>query len=378
MATAVPDFSEFDHLSQQDLLELLPVAAYAVRAPDGVIVWYNQRAAELWGRKPQIGDLDERFCGSHRLYLPDGTYMAHDRTPIVAALENGTPLHKQDVIIERPDGSRVTVCVHIDPVRDSAGEIIGVVNFFYDVTERKIRETKIENYSQELEIAVQQRTAAMTELSHRLIRAQDEERRRISRDLHDGVGQHLAVAKISIGALVKAVAADPTLSALAQEALARLETATSETRTVSYLLHPPLLDELGFAAAIRIYAEGFNNRGRFNVQIDVPDDLPRLPEQVETALFRIVQESMTNIHRHSGASKARISLTISDGGLRLEVADNGRGFDPEKLQSPGVGLASIRERVHELHGSLEIQEGNGSRLIATVPVNLQAARQASP
>src|SRR5882762_9265899 len=123
--------------SRAYLIELLPMAAYAVTAPDGVIAWFNRRATKLWGRVPEAGQTDERFCGAHKLYHPDGTYMAHCDTPVALALSTGVSVHEQEVVIERPDGSRVTVSVHIDPIRDQNGSIVGVVNFFHDISERK-------------------------------------------------------------------------------------------------------------------------------------------------------------------------------------------------------------------------------------------------
>src|SRR2546423_11052839 len=119
------------------LIELSPMAVYAVRAPDGVVAWFNSRAVELWGRAPILGDTDERFCGAYKLYHPNGAYMAHCETPVALALETGVSVHEQEVVIERPDGSRVTVSVHIDPIRDKDGKIVGVVNFFDDISERK-------------------------------------------------------------------------------------------------------------------------------------------------------------------------------------------------------------------------------------------------
>jgi PAS domain S-box-containing protein len=119
------------------LVELFPMAAYAVRAPDGVIVCFNSRAAQLWGRVPVAGDTDERFCGSYKLYRADGTPMAHCDTPVAQVLETGIPVHHEEAVIERPDGSRVTVSVDIDPIRDNHGEVVGVVNFFADISERK-------------------------------------------------------------------------------------------------------------------------------------------------------------------------------------------------------------------------------------------------
>ena len=123
--------------NQAHLIELFPMAAYAVRAPDGVIVWFNSRAADLWGRAPAIGDTDERFCGAHSLYHADGSYMAHCDTPVALALTTGVSIHDEELVIARPDGSRVTVSVHIDPIRDKDGTIVGVVNFFHDFSERK-------------------------------------------------------------------------------------------------------------------------------------------------------------------------------------------------------------------------------------------------
>lgn len=147
-----PNF-EFFEPPPQDFLDRLPMAAYGVSAPDGVIAWYNSEAARIWGRQPPIGDLDERFCGSYRLYRADGTYMAHSHTPIAEVLKTGISIREVDVIIERPDGSRSTVCVHLDAVRDAQGTIVGVTNFFYDVTERKEREDQIKRQAELLEKA---------------------------------------------------------------------------------------------------------------------------------------------------------------------------------------------------------------------------------
>lgn len=120
-----------------DLLNLIPMAAYGVRAPDGVITWFNSRAAEMWGRVPVIGDTDERFCGAHKLYYPNGSYMSHCDTPVALALKTGATVRGEEVIIERPDGSLVTVSVYIDPIRDKDGEVIGAVNFFHDINEQR-------------------------------------------------------------------------------------------------------------------------------------------------------------------------------------------------------------------------------------------------
>jgi len=166
-------FLAFDPKS--DILARLPMAAYAVRA-DGVVIWYNERAAELWGRKPVPGDTDERFCGAYTLYYPDGSPMAHCDTPVAMALSTGTSVHEEEVIIGGPDGTRVAVAVHIDPIRNpDSGQIIGVVNYFHDLTERKrreaerehlLREAKIQSVAlqearEELETTVERRTTSL-------------------------------------------------------------------------------------------------------------------------------------------------------------------------------------------------------------------------
>ena len=376
--------------SQAYLMELLPMAAYAVRAPDGVIVWFNSRAAELWGRVPEIGDTDERFCGAYKLHYSDGSYMAHCDTPVALALSTGNSTHEEEVVIEKPDGSRVSVCVHIDPIRDANGSIVGAVNFFHDITERKQKEAEREQLFQkakataeelrevryQLEVKVEQRTASLRALSTQLMHLRDEERRRISRDLHDSIGQHLASAKMSLQTMAKSLPKDDAESQrLLRETEEIFDTAARETRTASYLLHPPLLDEVGLPAAVRWYAEGYTQRSGISLEVEIPGDLPRLSIDKETALFRIVQESLTNIHRHSGASKAVIAITAKDNVMRLEVRDNGKGIvNPNSADLskrtiiPGVGILGMRERLRDLEGNLEITAENGTRIIASLPI----------
>lgn len=378
--------------SQAYLIELFPMAAYAVRAPDGVIVWFNSRAAELWGRVPVIGDTDERFCGAHTLYHPDGTYMAHCDTPVALALTTGESVHDEEVVIARPSGNRVTVSVHIDPIRDKDGMIVGVVNFFQDITERKQRETELRRLydeaeshaaslretQEQLELKVEQRTVSLRSLSSQLMHLQDEERRRISRDLHDSVGQHLCLAKLSLQAYARALPKGNAVSKrLYQETKENIETTIREIRTVSYLLHPPLLDEVGLLAAVRWYIEGFGKRSGICLNVEVPSKLPRLTNDKETAVFRILQESLTNIHRHSEASNAFIKIAVNENELRLEVRDNGKGMansDSRCLEDHsiqlGVGIPGMRQRLNELDGKLIISSTEkGTHLVAALPID---------
>jgi PAS domain S-box-containing protein len=356
---------------KSDILSHLPMAAYVVQA-DGVVIWYNARAAELWGRKPAIGDTDERFCGAHTLYHADGSPMAHCDTPVALALSAGASVHEEEVIIGRPDGSRVHVSVHIDPIRNPQdGQIIGVVNFFTDLTERKRQEAEREHLLQEarkrsaelqeareeLESKVERRTIALRDLSSRLMHTQDAERRRIARELHDSIGQYLAVLGMGLTQLEKANGYAPEIL---NEFRQLLDQCVNETRTLSHLLHPPLLDELGFAPLAKSYVEEFARRS--GIEIDISLDLPyRLSSDTEMLLFRVLQESLTNIHRHSGSSRAKIRTGIDEGTVSLEIRDYGHGIPQEVLEKftttgngVGVGLAGIRERLREVDGRLDI------------------------
>jgi PAS domain S-box-containing protein len=366
---------------KSDILKLLPMAAYVVRA-DGVVVWYNARAAELWGRKPRIGDTDERFCGAHTLYRPDGSHMAHCDTPVALALSSGISVHEEEVIIERPDRSRVHVSVHIDPIRDPAdGRIIGVVNYFNDLTERKRQEAEREHLLQEaqtrsaelqeardeLESRIEQRTIALRHLSSRLMHVQDEERRHIARELHDSIGQYLVALGMSLGQLEKAKS--PKTAAALAECRQLLDQCLTETRTLSHLLHPPLLDETGFASAAKDYVESFGRRS--GIETDISLDLPyRLPAHTEVLLFRVLQESLTNILRHSGSGRAKIQVGLEGETVYLEITDYGHGIPQEVLENfktsgtgVGVGLAGIRERLREVDGKLDISSSTDGTIL---------------
>jgi PAS domain S-box-containing protein len=620
------------------LLELLPLAAYAVRAPDGVIIWFNSRAADLWGRTPVIGDTDERFCGAHRLYHADGSSMAHCDTPVALALNTGASVHDEEVIIERPDGSRVSVSVHIDPIRDQNGAIVGVVNFFQDITGRKtterangllaaivgtsddaiisktldgvitswnkgaerifgysaeeavgqnismiiphdrrkeetyileqlrrgervehfetVRVTKegklvdisvaisavkdadgriigaskvarditerkqgeralaergllldlsndaimvrdgadrvtywnrgaseLYGYSREeamgrvthdllrtefpeplariteqlhhdnrwagelihrhkdgrqvivvsrwalgrddfgnpksvletntditqqrqnekalreseerlralaedLETMVSLRTQQLEqrnaeileqgeqlrELSIRLVQIQDEEGRRIARDLHDSAGQIITAISLNLACIAQRAGKYAEIVNEIKQSQEMVHQLSKEIRTVSYLFHPPLLDEAGLTGVIRWYAQGLTERSGLKIIYDIPGDFGRLADDLEVTIFRVVQECLTNIHRHSGAKMATIRLTRNFENVFLEIRDDGAGISGKRLteirtRRSGVGITGMRERVSHFRGTFDIQSnGSGTIITVTVPV----------
>jgi len=624
------------------LIELLPMAAYAVTAPDGVIAWFNRRATDLWGRVPETGQTDERFCGAHKLYHPDGTYMAHCDTPVALALSTGVSVHEEEVVIERPDGSRVIVSVHIDPIRDQDGSIIGAVNFFHDITERKeaeransllaaivgssgdaiisknleglitswnkgaeqlfghvaeeavgkditliipddrryeetmileqlkqgervetfetvrihkdgslldisltaspikdsagrivgaskvsrditqrklveraLRESEerfraivdttpecvklvssegillhmnppgltmvgadcpekvvgksvydlialqdrdrfrtfnervcrgernslefsmvgldgvshrmeshaaplrladgrvvqlgvtrditerarvqeqlrkseeqlrslandlerqVRSRTQELEqrnAEVLQQSEQLRELSNRLLQTQDAERRHIARELHDSAGQIIAALGMNIASMNQYATTNPVLSNTLADSEGLIRQLGKEIRTTSYLLHPPLLDESGLSEAIRWYIHGLEERSGLSIDLNIADDFGRLSDEMELAVFRVVQECLTNIHRHSGSKTATIRLSREGGIVALEIEDKGRGIPADKLDGirghrSGVGITGMRERVRHLNGSMEIHSnGTGTKISVAWPL----------
>ena len=210
------------------------------------------------------------------------------------------------------------------------------------------------------------------EFAAHLQNIQDEERKRIARELHDSVGQLLAAINMNIS-IVKAQShrldAEGARAVSDNERL--VERVSSEIRTISHLLHPPLLDIAGLASALRWYVDGFSERSRIKVDLEIPSDLGRLPDEMEIAIFRIVQECLTNIHRHSGSATARISLKSEGDRVVVQVRDAGKGIPGEKLGliesgRGGIGFAGMRERLRQLGGSLELQSTDAGTTVRAI------------
>lgn len=366
------------------LFDLGPVAVYSCDT-SGVIKEFNKRATELWGRTPALGDTDERFCGSFKLFRPDGTFMPHEQCPMAKVVSGKiSEARDAEVLIARPDGTQVTVIVNIRPLKDQDGEITGAINCFYDISERKQAEDALQQAHDKLEFLVQKRTASLRRLSSHLQHVQDDERRRIARELHDSAGQYLAAVKMNLAVLQQAGLTDAKAAVLA-ESNELLDTCLAEIRTMSYLLHPPMLDESGLAAAATWYVEGFAKRSGIQANLEISPRLERLPADTEMVLFRTLQESLTNVHRHSQSSKVDVRLEAENAHAVLLIRDYGRGFPPEQLESLrggsdlGVGTAGMRERVSELGGTLEVcAEKPGTSVKVTLPIAKFDARAEEP
>jgi len=226
------------------------------------------------------------------------------------------------------------------------------------------------------EVVVHRQTEEkLRELSLTVLRIQDEERRRVARDLHDTVGQTLTALKITLSSLENAVARYPQTADFFPELNGLVDQALREIRTTSYLLHPPLLDEAGFAAAAAWYVDGFNKRSPIQVKLHLPEGI-RLPSSVEIVLFRVLQESLTNITKHAGSATVDVILQLGQNVISLSVRDYGKGISPERLAAMngsgsgvGVGIAGMRERLKELGGRLEIEsDSTGTLLKASIPL----------
>jgi signal transduction histidine kinase len=223
---------------------------------------------------------------------------------------------------------------------------------------------------------------AQRTLSAKVLTLQDEERRKFARELHDSVGQQLAAVKMAISALLTKSPSDSAL----RDCIKLLDDSIAETRTISHLLHPPLLDEAGLNSACRWFVEGFGKRSGIDVNLDIHDGAGRLPEATELVLFRVLQESLTNVHRHSGAKRADVSLQTAGGQVILRVRDYGKGMPATVVKSlredgsgGGVGLAGMTERIREIGGRLEINSGaSGTEIVVRVPARKRIVQQFSP
>jgi len=277
--------------------------------------------------------------------------------------------HEQEGWRVRKDGTRFWANVTLTAIRDGDGQLLGFAKITRDVSERKQIEKQLHDSEKSLR-----------DLSLHLLRTQDEERRRIGRDLHDSLGQYLAALKMKLDMLSRRHGADKDL----MDSIRLVEDSIKEVRTLAYLLHPPLLEESGLQSAIQWYLDGFSSRSSIKISFERDPDFPRLPREVELAMFRVLQESLTNVHRHSGSSVAHICLFIQNGNGVLEIRDEGHGMDPSLIPESGlitaplgIGLRGMSERMRQLGGNLDVTTGkNGTSVRATAPLKYKGRHKA--
>lgn len=327
--------------------------AIFVRTANYRISYWNHGAERLygWAKDEALGRL------THELLRTE--------FPVSLAEIAKTDRWEGELLQYKKNGLRITVASRWTILRDADGKFAGWLEINTDITAKKRAED------------------AARRLSGRILSLQDDERRRIARELHDSLGQYLVSLKVNLDLLARTID-DPQESDLLTQCLSAADECLAETRTLSHLLHPPLLDEAGFGSAARWYIEGFAQRSAFQVELDFPPELGRLERDVETVLFRVLQEGLTNVHRHSGASAVRVLLQLDAEQVQLEVRDNGHGIPEERLRrlredpsATGVGLAGMRERVRELGGEVKIDSSpNGTVITVTIPLSQRAEESA--
>lgn len=268
------------------------------------------------------------------------------------------------------DGSYRWFRVRAVPIRGDQGDVQRWYGTCSDIHDRKLVEQSIRDNAAKLEKMVDERTTALRHLSTRLMKIQDQERRRVARELHDGLGQHLAAAKMRLDMLIQQNSGPADDSAVT-EAVEILDRAIQQVRSVSHLLHPPLLDEVGLLSALHWYLDGLTKRSSIETSLDVsPNDFPRLTPELETAVFRIVQEALTNVYRHSGARHAQVSLRWNDQQVTIAVQDDGKGVEEvtAELQPGGigVGIGGMMQRAKEFGGELRLTNANPGALVEVV------------
>ncbi|HNR13262.1 MAG TPA: PAS domain S-box protein [Thermodesulfobacteriota bacterium] len=354
------------------LLSALPVAVFTCDA-EGRINLYNQAAFSLWQRKPKLGR--DRWCGSPRVYRPDGTPLPPEESPVALLLRTGESRTDQELIFERPDGSRVHTLPHPEPLRDPSGRINGVVNVLVDITELRQAEQSMLKLNEALERRVKHRTTALKksqnqfrQLSNELLQAQENERKRVANEIHDNAGQVLSAVKYRVeAALLKVKREQPTLDLKPIEDLVPLiQQCVEDMRRLQMELRPSMLDEMGLLAAIHWFCRQFQTTHpsiRIHQEITITEN--DVPEQLKIVVFRVLQEAMNNAGKYSEADLLLLSVHKKTGLLTLHIEDNGRGFDVEHAQhvqafNKGLGLSSMRERVQYSGGRLLIQSAPGS------------------
>src|SRR5579859_4688424 len=331
--------------------------------PEGNVASWNSGAQRIKGYTA------EEIIGSHfsRFYTAADRHAHKPEKVLAQAAEHGRV--EQEGWRVRKDGSRFWASVTLTAIHDPQGKLLGFGKVTRDISERRRMEERLHESERSLR-----------ELSLHLLRSQDEERRRIGRDLHDSLGQYLAALKMHLELLARGRSSEQHLA----EAIRLTDESIKEVRTLSYLLHPPLLEESGLASAAQWYLDGFSSRSQIDITFEKDPAFPRLSRDLELAMFRILQEALTNVHRHSGSRTAEVRLFLRDDTAVLEIEDHGSGIDPQLLDrvrnegALGIGLRGMTERMHQLGGQLHIESAcqKGTTITAIAPIRRSAVSSA--
>jgi PAS domain S-box-containing protein len=326
------------------IIDTIPTMAWSIR-PDGAVDFVNQRSLDYSGIS-----LEEQIEEPTRAVHPEDLPRVMEKW--LADMAAGRP-SEDEMRLRRADGEYRWFLIRTAPLRNEQGNLVKWYGSSIDIEDLKQAEEKLRR------------------LSGDLLRSQDEERRSIARDLHDSTGQNLAALKLALGQIYSSISpSSPAVRKLISESEALADQAIQEIRTLSYVLHPPMLDEAGLETSIRLYVDGFAKRTGIRVDLEVSTSFGRLKPDVELALFRVMQESLTNIQRHSGSTQAKIRLDRNADEVFLEISDTGHAKSGGTLPfEVGVGISSMQERVKHIGGQLAIESGGRA---TTVRVTLPA------
>lgn len=354
------------------LVEGVPDYAIFMMDADGRVATWNVGAERIKGYTEA-----EIIGRSYSTFFPEEDVRAGKPQKILetAAREGKVGLEGWRV---RKDGSRFWANAVLTALRDDSGELVGFSKITRDATERMRHEEALQREIAEKQKAQEEllwSEKSLRRLSLDLLRTQDEERRRIGKDLHDSLGQYLSALKMNLGMLK---VSDPTISSKTSQELEKcgnlLEECVKEVRTISYLLYPPMLEEMGLKSAITWYLDGFTKRSGIEIELEIQPHFSRLSRDTELAFFRVLQEALTNVVKHAAATKVAIRLAGGDESVTLEIRDNGKGLPPAVLlesgnNALGVGLRGMTERLRQLGGSLSLSAATPGTLVrASVPV----------
>jgi PAS domain S-box-containing protein len=393
------------------LFTLEPIGVYSCDA-EGRLLDFNKRAEKLWGRKPKLRNMGERFCGSFKMFRLDGTSLPHKDCPMSQVLSGKIPVANDiEAVIERPDGTRIAVVVNIVPLRDSAGAISGAINCFYDVSRVREAENRLAQLARNLEITVAERTATLVtsnkrlgyalycnqksknkyqklfsesegiqkqlrHLSRQVLTAQEEERKEISRDLHDEVVQTLTGISIELAALKGGPEFDaPSMRRKIARAQRLVASSASAVHRFARELRPAALDDLGLIPALNAYNRRLAKKKKIKIRLTEFGGIEALESEKQTVLYRVAQEALTNVVRHAKATEVRMSVRRLASSIQMEITDDGKSFDVNKIllarNNRRLGLIGMKERIEMVGGNLTIESspGNGTTVRTQIPLN---------
>jgi PAS domain S-box-containing protein len=348
---------------------------------EGTITSWNAGAQRLFGYTAS-----EAIGQNISLIIPEDR--RDEEKVIISKIKKGERIQHFDTVRVCKHNKLLDISLTISPLRDATGKVVGASKIARDITQRKYTEralleseqryrtladaldTQVQFRTQEL----QRRNSELHDLSGRLMESQDVERRHIARELHDSAGQTLAALGMQLGRISEGAKKDPQLAKDVQDANELVQHLSQEIRTTSYLLHPPLLDESGISSALSWYVQGLAERNSLEIDLQLPENFGRLPSEMELLVFRLVQESVTNIHRHSESKTALIRIERDENTVHVKVEDRGKGMPSERLaeiqaHGTGVGISGMRERVRQFRGELMIEsDAAGTRVHASLPL----------